>query len=400
MKVGIIGAGASGLMAASFVDQSHDIYLIDHNEKLGKKLYITGKGRCNITNNSDVENLLDNINTNKNFCYSPFYSFTSQDMIAFVEKNGLKTKTERGNRVFPKSDKSSDLIKLFENLIKKRGVKIRLNENVLDIEKADKYEVKTDQNTYIFDKLIIACGGKSYKNTGSDGSLYHLIEKLGHKMIDMKAGLVPIILKEDVSCFEGVSLRNIGLKATCKKKTIYEDIGELVFTKDGLSGPLILTLSSKLKDKKDNVKISIDLKPGLDFEKLDARILRDFDANKNKSVENSLSKITTSALIRPVLKKASVDPNKKTNLVRKEERISIVKSLKNMEFSYLANKNIDFAIISIGGVNVGEINPSTMESKINKNLYFCGEIIDVDGYTGGYNLQFAFSTGYLAGVNI
>ncbi|MDY6065030.1 MAG: aminoacetone oxidase family FAD-binding enzyme [Finegoldia sp.] len=400
MKVGVIGAGASGLMACSFIDESHEVYLIDQNEKLGKKIYITGKGRCNITNDSDVENLLENINTNKNFCYSPFYSFTSQDMISFLEKNGLKTKTERGNRVFPLSDKSSDVIKLFEKVLKKRGVKIRLKEKVLDIVKNDSYHVLTDKATYDFDKLIIACGGRSYKATGSDGSLYPIIEKLGHNMVAMKAGLVPVILKEDVSRFEGISLRNIGLSCSCDGKLIYKEQGELVFTHDGLSGPLVLTLSSKLAKREGNIEISIDLKPGLYFEKLDERILRDFDANKNKSVENSLSKITISALIRPILKNSGVDPDKKTNLITKEERARIVESIKKMKFTYLANKDINYAIISIGGVNVDEINPSTMESKLNKNLYFCGEVIDVDAYTGGYNLQFAFSTGYLAGVNI
>lgn len=400
MNVAIVGAGAAGLMAASFIKNEYEIHIFDHNEKIGKKLFITGKGRCNITNSCEVQDLIENINTNKYFCYSPFYDFTNEQVINFFNSNGLKTKIERGNRVFPKSDKSSDVIKVFEKILKNKNVNLHLNEQVNKIYKSDKFYLTTSINTYSFDKVIIACGGKSYPNTGSDGSLYNQITSLGHTINEMKPGLSAIILKENVEELEGVSLKNIGLKCYINNKMIFNEIGEMIFTRKGISGPLVLTLSSILSKKNGDIKISIDLKPGLTDQKLDDRILRDFSDNQNKTIENAISKITIKKLILPILKSANINPNKKVNEITKFERDNLRKIIKSFDLTYVSNEKLDYAIISVGGVDVNEIDPSTMESKLVKDLYFCGEVIDVDGFTGGFNLQFAFSTGYLAGINI
>lgn len=400
MNVAIIGAGAAGLMAASFIKDENKIHIFDHNEKIGKKLFITGKGRCNITNSCDIQELIENINTNKYFCYSPFYDFTNEQVINFFNSNGLRTKVERGNRVFPQSDKSSDVIKVFEKILKDKNVNLHLNEQVNKIYKSNKFYLTTNRDEYGFDKVIIACGGKSYPNTGSDGSLYSQITKLGHTIHEVKPGLSAIILKENVEELEGVSLKNVGLKCYLNKKLIYDDIGEMIFTRKGISGPLVLTLSSILCNKNGDIKISIDLKPGLTDQKLDDRILRDFSENQNKTIENAISKITIKKLILPILKSVSINPNKKVNEITKYERDNLRRILKSFDFTYVSNEKLDYAIICVGGVDVNEIDPSTMESKIVKDLYFCGEVIDVDGFTGGFNLQFAFSTGYLAGINI
>ena len=400
MNVAIIGAGAAGLMAASFIKEEYEIHIFDHNEKIGKKLFITGKGRCNITNSCEVQDLIENINTNKYFCYSPFYDFTNEQVINFFNENGLMTKIERGNRVFPKSDKSSDVIKVFEKLLKNKGVNLHLNEEIKKIYNSNKFYISTSKNEYVFDKVIIACGGKSYPNTGSDGSLYNQISKLGHTIHEMKPGLSAIILKENVEDLEGISLKNVGLKCYLNKKLIFDEIGEMIFTRKGISGPLVLTLSSILCKKVGDIKLTIDLKPGLTDQKLDDRILRDFNENQNKTVENAISKITIKKLILPILKSANVNPNKKVNEITKFERDNLRKIIKSFDLTYVSNEKLDYAIISVGGVDVNEIDPSTMESKIVKDLYFCGEVIDVDGFTGGFNLQFAFSTGYLAGINI
>ncbi len=400
MDVAIIGAGASGLMAASFADDSNNIILFDHNEKIGKKIYITGKGRCNITNNCEVEELIENMNTNKYFCYSPFYDFTNKQVIKFFNENGLKTKVERGNRVFPVSDKSSDVIKTFSKVLSKRNVDIHLNEEVKKIFKSDKFYLTTTKGEYSFDKLIIACGGKSYPNTGSDGSIYSQIEKLGHTINKMKPGLSAVILKEDVSELEGISLKNVGLKCYVHGKKIFDQLGEMIFTRKGISGPLVLTLSSILSNKTGDIKITIDLKPGLDDDKLDAKLLREFKENANKSIENAINGLTIKRLILPILRYSNIPSQKKVNEITKTERENLRRTLKSLEYTYSCNEKLEYAIISVGGVDVKEIDPSTMESKLVKNLYFCGEVIDVDGFTGGFNLQFAFSTGYLAGINI
>ena len=367
MNVAIIGAGAAGLMAASFIKDEYEIYIFDHNEKIGKKLFITGKGRCNITNSCEIQDLIENINTNKYFCYSPFYDFTNEQVINFFNSNDLKTKVERGNRVFPLSDKSSDVIKVFEKILKDKNVNLHLNEKVNKIYKSNKFYLTTSSDEYEFDKLIIACGGKSYPNTGSDGSLYNQITKLGHTIHEMKPGLSAIILKENVEELEGVSLKNVGLKCYLNKKLIFNEIGEMIFTRKGISGPLVLTLSSILCNKNGDIKISIDLKPGLTDQKLDDRILRDFSENQNKTIENAISKITIKKLILPILKSANINPNKKVNEITKSERDNLRRTLKSFDFTF------DILLISTPKV-MKEIFDDKL-IKTNKNILISSRML-------------------------
>lgn len=402
MKIGIIGAGASGLMAAySASENDNEVFLFEKNEKIGKKLYITGKGRCNITNMKPIEELLDHVVTNKNFLYSAFYTFTNHDLVRFLESNGLKVKVERGERVFPESDKSSDVITTFGKALSKRKVKIYLNENVLKISKTDKrFLISTVNNNYYVDKLIVATGGISYQTTGSTGDGYAFAQSFGHRITEIIPSLVPIIHNNpELETLQGVTLENIELKVKTQGKT-YVEFGDLMFTKNGITGPTVLRISSKInKLRSEDLRISIDLKPSLSFEKLDSRILRDFKSNQNKSVINAIEKISTKSLIPIILSRAEVSKDTKVNQLKKEDRLNIVNSIKNFYLSFNSLDDINHAIITSGGISVKEINSSTMESKVVKNLYFAGEIIDVDALTGGYNLQIAFSTGYLAGVS-
>lgn len=402
MKIGIIGAGASGLMAAySASENDNEVFLFEKNEKIGKKLYITGKGRCNITNMKPIEELLDHVVTNKNFLYSAFYTFTNHDLVRFLESNGLKVKVERGERVFPESDKSSDVITTFGKALSKRKVKIYLNENVLKISKTDKrFLISTVNNNYYVDKLIVATGGMSYQTTGSTGDGYAFAQSFGHRITEIIPSLVPIIHNNpELETLQGVTLENIELKVKTQGKT-YVEFGDLMFTKNGITGPTVLRISSKInKLRSEDLRISIDLKPSLSFEKLDSRILRDFKSNQNKSVINAIEKISTKSLIPIILSRAEVSKDTKVNQLKKEDRLKIVNSIKNFYLSFNSLDDINHAIITSGGISVKEINSSTMESKVVKNLYFAGEIIDVDALTGGYNLQIAFSTGYLAGVS-
>lgn len=402
MKIGIIGAGASGLMAAySASENDNEVFLFEKNEKIGKKLYITGKGRCNITNMKPIEELLDHVVTNKNFLYSAFYTFTNHDLVRFLESNGLKVKVERGERVFPESDKSSDVITTFRKALSKRKVKIYLNENVLKISKTDnRFLISTVNNNYYVDKLIVATGGMSYQTTGSTGDGYAFAQSFGHRITEIIPSLVPIIHNNpELETLQGVTLENIELKVKTQGKT-YVEFGDLMFTKNGITGPTVLRISSKInKLRSEDLRISIDLKPSLSFEKLDSRILRDFKSNQNKSVINAIEKISTKSLIPIILSRAEVSKDTKVNQLKKEDRLKIVNSIKNFYLSFNSLDDINHAIITSGGISVKEINSSTMESKVVKNLYFAGEIIDVDALTGGYNLQIAFSTGYLAGVS-
>ncbi|MDO4778609.1 MAG: NAD(P)/FAD-dependent oxidoreductase [Tissierellia bacterium] len=402
MKIGIIGAGASGLMAAySASENDNEVFLFEKNEKIGKKLYITGKGRCNITNMKPIEELLDHVVTNKNFLYSAFYTFTNHDLVRFLESNGLKVKVERGERVFPESDKSSDVITTFGKVLSKRKVKIYLNENVLKISKTDnRFLISTVNNNYYVDKLIVATGGMSYQATGSTGDGYAFAQGFGHKITEIIPSLVPIIHNNpELETLQGVTLENIELKVKTQGKT-YVEFGDLMFTKNGITGPTVLRISSKInKLRSEDLRISIDLKPSLSFEKLDSRILRDFKNNQNKSVINAIEKISTKSLIPIILSRAEVNKDTKVNQLKKEDRLNIVNSIKNFYLSFNSLDDINHAIITSGGISVKEINSSTMESKVVKNLYFAGEIIDVDALTGGYNLQIAFSTGYLAGLS-
>lgn len=402
-KIAVIGGGPAGILAAGIAsDENNQVTLFEQNEKLGKKLYITGKGRCNITNNKDIEDFFDNIVTNKNFLYSSLYSFTNKDIINLIESNGVKTKVEQGQRVFPKSDKSSDVIKAFERFLLDKSVKIKYNHKVNSIFKENEYfTINTDKGSFNFNKVIIATGGKSYPATGSRGSGYIFAKKFGHEIIPIKPALIDIKLNDDfIKELTGLTLRNISLKCKINGKKIYEDLGDLLFTHKGISGPLVLSLSSYINRLEDeNISLEIDFKPGLNKEQLDKRILRDFSNNSNRDIINGLNQLLPNRIIEIILNKSKIDIRKKINQITQEERLNLIENIKGFKLDFDRLKPIDYAIISSGGVNTLEIDPSTMESKIIKNLYFAGEIIDVDALTGGYNLQIAYSTGFLAGNN-
>lgn len=403
-RIGVIGAGPAGIIAAGMAaERGKEVILFDKNERLGKKLFITGKGRCNITNNAPIEDFFDNVMKNKNFLYSSFYSFTNNDIIHLLEGYGLETKVERGNRVFPKSNKSSDVIKTLGKFLEDRNVKIMLNTPIKFIEKNDNaFLIQTIDKTFYFDKLIISTGGVSYPATGSTGDGFKFAKELGHKVTPLRPSLVPIEVDESwVKELMGLSLKNIKLSAYVKEKVLYEETGEMVFTHYGISGPIVLSMSNYLhKYIGKKIKLSIDLKPALDIKKLDSRILRDFEKNKNKYIKNSLDELLPQKLIPIVINLANLDPDKPVNQITKEERERLLSIIKNLSFMFKSFRPIEEGIITSGGVSTKEINPSTMESKIVAGLYFAGEIIDVDALTGGYNLQIAYSTGYLAGVSV
>ena len=395
----VIGGGASGMMAAiAAKNNGNDVTLLEKNEKLGKKLFITGKGRCNLTNASDINSHMNNLMSNSKFMYSAFNAFNSDDIVALIEESGIKTKVERGNRVFPKSDKSSDVIKALKNHL--NGVDVVLNYEVKKIVKNEQFEINDGE--YVCDSLIIATGGLSYKSTGSTGDGYNFAKEFGHKTTKTYPSLVPFDIKEDY-CKElqGLSLKNVTLKLIKDEKVLYEEMGEMIFTHFGVSGPLVLSASSFVADKmEDGYKISIDLKPALDMQTLDKRILRDFDKYKNKNFNNSLSDLLPKKLIPIIIRLSGIDEYKKVNEITKEERQKLVELIKNLEFNVEGLRGYDEAIITKGGIDVKEINPKTMESKLVPGLYFVGEVLDLDSLTGGYNLQLAWSTGFVAGNSI
>lgn len=401
----IIGAGAAGLMCAVCAsEKGNEVILIEKNEKIGKKLLITGKGRCNITNSGEIEDIINNTPGNGNFLYSALYTFSNSDIIEFFNNNGLETKVERGGRIFPVSDKAFDVIRVFENLIRKHKIKLLLNTTVKDIliNNNEVYGVLLNNKKKVeCDKIVVATGGVSYPLTGSTGDGHRFATKVGHTITDLKPSLVPIETKEEwVKDLQGLSLRNVEIKVTSSKKKLYTDFGEMIFTHYGVSGPLILSSSRHIIgfENKD-VKFTIDLKPSLDYEKLEKRLLRDFDKNLNRQLKNSLDEILPQKMIPVFVKLSGIDENKIVNQITKEERKRLIELFKNFEFSFKKFRPIKEAIITAGGVNIDEVNPSTMESKIVKNLYIVGELLDLDAYTGGYNLTIAFSTGYLAGQN-
>lgn len=402
MKIGIIGGGASGIMAAygAAFDKNNEVTILEKNDRIGKKLYITGKGRCNITNSREIEELMDCVVKNRNFLYSSFYTFTNEDIVKLLNNTGLKTKVERGDRVFPISDKSIDVIKTFEKILEKNNCKILLKKSVQKIEKKqDKFLVYTSDEIFEFDKLIVATGGVSYRTTGSSGDGYEFAKKFGHTIISPKPSLVPILVKDtDIKELQGLTLTNINLDFKIGKNK-YSEFGDLMFMKNGITGPTVLRASSKITHSKDRIKLSIDLKPALDFKKLDERILRDLNENSNKSIINALEKISTKSIIPLILERSSIQKDIKAHQLTKEQRMSIVENIKSFKLIFNSLDDINNAIITSGGISVKEIDSSTMESKLIKNLYFSGEIIDVDALTGGYNLQIAFSTGYLAGIS-
>lgn len=405
----IVGAGAAGMMAAYSASQyGNNVTIFERNEKAGKKLFITGKGRCNITNDSDVETILNNIVTNKKFMYSAIYSFTNEDVKRFFEDNGLKIKVERGNRVFPQSDKSSDVINTLKRILKNRNVNIEYNTPVNDLiveNNVIKGIVLCDGRRVYGDKVIMATGGVSYPVTGSDGKGFEILKKYGHTITDLRPALVPMNIKEEYAKeLQGLSLKNItfSLFRTDKssKKPVYEEFGEMLFTHFGISGPVVLSGSSVVGKylKNGDLKAKIDLKPALTKEQLDDRILREFSNGINKDIVNVIDTMLPKKLIPVIMNYCNIEPHKKVNVISKEERNRIVEALKGFEITVTSLRGFNEAIITQGGIAVKEVNPATMESKLINNLYFAGEMLDVDAFTGGYNLQVAWSTGNLAGM--
>lgn len=407
MEIVVIGGGAAGMIASARAAESGNIVtLIEKNEKLGKKIYITGKGRCNVTN-SDTASFADNVIRNFNFMRSAFSRFDSNDTIELLEKYGVKTKIERGNRVFPCSDKASDITKALTSYMLDYGVKILLNTETRNIVsengKVSGVNVLNHDGNKQFikaDKVILATGGQSYKATGSTGDGYRFARALGHNIIAPRPSLVGFNLFETVSDLAGVTLKNVQLKIVSKDdKTVYSDFGEILFTHTGISGPIILTASSVLNSIDiSGFKAIIDLKPKLDEQQLDKRILSDFDKTKNKMLKNSLDDLIIKALQRRIIKSASIDEDKYVNCLSKDERKSLVKSIKNLKFTIKQLGDIDTAIITSGGIDTKQISPKSMQSKLISGLYFAGEVIDIDALTGGYNMQIALSSGYLAGL--
>lgn len=408
----VVGGGAAGMFAAiAAAKNGHQVTLCEKNEKLGKKIFITGKGRCNITNAADMEELFDAVVTNSKFLYSSFYGYTNQNVIDFFEDAGVPVKIERGNRVFPISDHSSDVIRALEREMKKVGVKVCLNTEVKSVEaekgKFNKVVLK-DATTQTADACIVATGGLSYRSTGSTGDGFRFAENVGHKVTQCFPSLVPMETKEPWICeLQGLSLRNVEAKILDGKKELYKDFGEMLFTHFGVSGPLIISASSyvgkKFMDKngqKKELTLEIDLKPALTEEQLDQRVLRDFEENHNRQFKNAITKLFPTKLIPVMLELGGIDPEKKVNSIEKEERKQFVHLIKHFRMTLTGLRGYPEAIITKGGVNVKEIDPGTMESKLVKGLYFAGEVLDLDALTGGFNLQIAWSTGYAAGNTI
>ena len=411
MKVVVIGGGPAGMMSAISAAKSGDkVVLLEKNNILGKKILITGKGRCNITSSLDIDDFINNIPGNGRFLYSAFENFDNKDIIELLKKEGVSVKEERGNRYFPTSDRAEDVRMALERETKKAGVDVELNSKVCGIEIEDSRvkSVVLENGKIDADKIILATGGKSYPLTGSNGEGYKIAEELGHTIKDVRGSLVPLIAEKSVcSKMQGLSLRNVGIMLYDieKDKKIYSDFGEMLFTHFGVSGPTILSGSAHLLRYKDvdkkisngKIVLKIDLKPALSFEQLDARILRDFTEVKNKQFKNSLDKLLPKKMIDVVIDKSKIDPEKHVNEITREERMNLVKLLKCFVVRIDGFRPVDEAIVTAGGISVKEINPKTMESKIVSGLYFAGEIIDVDAYTGGFNLQIAYSTGFTAG---
>lgn len=438
MKIIVIGGGPAGMMAAIEASQNKEnkVIVIEKMQSLGRKLLITGKGRCNITSSLPIEDFIKNTPGNGRFLYSCYQQFTNEDIIKFLNKEGLQVKEERGNRIFPVTDHSQDVLKCFTKKLKENNVEVLYNTRVKEIlvnenyeeqakkineenvkkskKQSKKYEVigiKTENETILADSVILATGGKSYPLTGSTGDGYKLVEKFGHTITKIKPSLVPLEIYEKDICKElqGLSLRNIAIKITDleKNKLLYDDFGEMLFTHFGVSGPTILSSSAHLvryknieeKCKNKIVELSIDFKPALSEKKLETRILRDFEELKNKQFKNSLDKLLPQKLIPVIVEQSGISADKKVNEITKEERKTLVKILKDFKLKIKGTRTIDEAIVTSGGIKISEIDPKTMESKLVKNLYFAGEIIDVDSYTGGFNLQIAYSTGFVAGKN-
>ena len=416
-KVIVVGGGAAGMMAAVFAaENGHHVQIYEKNDRLGRKLFITGKGRCNITNASDVEELFQAVVSNPKFLYSAFYSFTNEQVIDFFENLGVKTKVERGNRVFPVSDHSSDIIGALQRELHRLGVQISLctevekicveNEKITGIIISDDSQ-KQKQHFVDADAVIIATGGISYPATGSTGDGYRFAKTCGHKVTELFPALVPMEVKEwYAKQLQGLSLRNVCIRVTDGKRKLYEEFGEMLFTHFGVSGPLILSASSfyskNISRQKgdDEVKLFLDLKPALTQEQLDKRLLRDFEEAKNKQFKNALDHLFPAKLIPVMIELSGISPEKKVNEISREERKTFGMLIKALPMTVTGTRSFAEAIITQGGISVKDINPSTMESRLVKHLYFAGEVLDLDAMTGGFNLQIAWSTGHLAGESI
>lgn len=402
----VVGGGAAGMMAAVFAARNgQNVQLLEKNEKLGKKLFITGKGRCNITNAADIEDLFTAVISNPKFLYSGFYSFTNQQVIDFFEELGVKTKIERGERVFPVSDHSSDVIAAFSRELKLLGVSVSLHTEVRELLcEQDKVcgVLLTNGKKMKADAVIVATGGISYPSTGSTGDGYRFAKETGHRVTELLPSLVPMEVRQWYAKeLQGLSLRNIEICITDGKKKLYEEFGEMLFTHYGVTGPVILSASSVVGKtlRKKELTLHIDLKPALSEEQLDKRILREFDANHNKQYKNSIDSLFPAKLKPIMIELSEIEPEKKVNEITKEERQRLVHLIKDFTMTLTGLRSYNEAIITKGGVSVKEIDPGTMESKKMKGLYFAGEVLDLDAVTGGYNLQIAWSTGYLAGIN-
>ena len=411
----VIGGGPAGMMAAiTAAEYGNNVTIIEKNSDFGKKLLITGKGRCNITSSLYMSEFIKNTPGNGQFLYSAFQNYTNTDIIDFLKRQGLEVKEERGNRIFPVTDKSIDVLNCFKSKINELKIKKLFNTRVQKIlvQNGEVLGVRTDKEIIQTDKIILATGGKSYPLTGSTGDGYLIAKNIGHKVTEIRPSLVPLVIYEKNECKEmqGLSLRNVGIKIIdeSKNKLIYEDFGEMIFTHFGISGPTILSGSAHLvryKEidnlmKEQKIKLQIDLKPALTEEQLDERILRDFKEFKNKQFKHALDKLLPQKMIPIVIEKTKINEEKRVNEITKEERRNLVKVLKKFELTIKDFRPVEEAIITSGGINIKEINPKTMESKLVKGLYFAGEIIDVDAYTGGFNLQIAYSTGYTAGMHV
>ncbi len=413
MRTVVVGGGPAGMIAAKVcADNGDDVVLLEKNEMLGKKILITGKGRCNITSSLDMDEFIKNTPGNGRFLYSAFDNFTNMDIINLLKQEGVSVKEERGNRIFPVSDSAEEVRSALARLVKKAKVSVKLNSRVIEIKVDEETRVKSvvlENGEIAADKVILATGGNSYPLTGSNGEGYEIARKLGHTITDIRGSLVPLVANKSIcGRLQGLSLRNVRVDVIDSEndKKIYEDFGEMLFTHFGVSGPVILSGSSHLlryknvdkKIKNGKIILKIDLKPALSFEQLDARVLRDFDEFKNKQFKNALDKLLPKKMIDVIIEMSKINSEKKINEVTKEERHNLVKLLKNFEVTIQGFRPVDEAIITAGGISTKEINPKTMESKIVSGLFFAGEIIDVDAYTGGFNLQIAYSTGYTAAL--
>ena len=402
-KVVIVGGGPAGMLAGVYTAlKGHEVHLLEKNEKLGKKLYITGKGRCNVTNACEVQELFSAMASNEKFMYSAFYSYTNQDVMEFFEKSGVPLKIERGNRVFPESDHSSDIIRALERRLKEAGVHVHLHTEVKEVLAENgkvKGVVQRDGKTIDADAVMVATGGLSYPTTGSTGDGYRFAAQTGHRLVEQIPSLVPLLVREDyVKELQGLSLKNTALTIKNGKKTVYEDFGEMMFTHCGVTGPMILSASAAVGRllEKTPLDAYLDLKPALSFEQLDARILREFEGAQNRQFKNVIGALFPASLTPVMLQLGGVAPEKKIHEISREERQGFVRLVKAFPFTIVGLGSFKEAVVTKGGVSVKDIQPGTMESRIVENLYFIGEVLDLDALTGGYNLQIAWSTAYLA----